>query len=266
MGPRDAGEDTRNAVRTVDRVEAKWNYTGRTFQNMTYTSADMRVGHIAWLLVGAMGCATAGPTTPQSGPPPPQDMDPARALGLWQSNFGAVKIEPNTATGGLQAGGVHGVWQYDRQGQAVVGYFFGTLRGNVLSFQWQEPAKGPSYGAPASPPLGGEGFIVFDQAGRQYSGRWWSSSRDRGGLWNGWRQPVKPYAPNPTAAPEPQQPPMPQSQLQPPQSPPLSSSQQQNPSPQSQPPPLPQPPPVQGPQSPYPVAPRPGPQQPLTYD
>jgi hypothetical protein len=70
---------------------------------------------------------------------------------------------------------------YQRQGQEVVGYFAGNLRGNVLEFRWQEPNN---------PPLTGEGFLVFDVQGRQYSGRWWSDKRDRVGDWNGWRQPA----------------------------------------------------------------------------
>jgi len=74
---------------------------------------------------------------------------------------------------------VQGVWVYQRQGQEVVGYFAGNLRGNVLQFRWQEPN---------TPPLTGEGYLVFDPTGRQYSGRWWSDHRDRVGDWNGWRQ------------------------------------------------------------------------------
>jgi hypothetical protein len=74
---------------------------------------------------------------------------------------------------------VQGVWVYQRQGQEVVGYFAGNLRGNVLQFHWQEPN---------TPPLTGEGYLVFDPTGRQYSGRWWSDRRDRVGEWNGWRQ------------------------------------------------------------------------------
>jgi hypothetical protein len=115
----------------------------------------------------------------QSSPPPAQQMDASRALGLWRSTFGAVKIEPDTSKGGIEAGSVQGIWVYQRQGQEVVGYFAGNLRGNVLQFRWQEPND---------PPLTGEGFLVFDVSGRQYSGRWWSDKRDRVGDWNGWRQ------------------------------------------------------------------------------
>jgi len=110
--------------------------------------------------------------------PPPQQMEAARALGLWRSTFGAVKIEADNSRGGIETGSVHGVWTYQRQGQEIVGYFSGNLRGNVLQFRWQEPNN---------PPLTGEGYLVFDQQGRQYSGRWWSTRHDRVGDWNGWR-------------------------------------------------------------------------------
>jgi hypothetical protein len=106
-------------------------------------------------------------------------MDASQALGLWRSTFGAVKIEPDNSKGGLDSGSLQGIWVYQRQGQEVVGYFAGSLRGNVLQFRWQEPSD---------PPLTGEGFLVFDVQGRQYSGRWWSDRRDRVGDWNGWRQ------------------------------------------------------------------------------
>jgi hypothetical protein len=112
-------------------------------------------------------------------------MDPGQALGLWRSTFGAVKIEADNSKGGLQVGAVQGVWVYQRQGQEVIGYFAGNLRGNVLQFRWQEPNN---------PPLTGEGYLVFDVGGRQYSGRWWSDRRDRVGDWNGWRQSSAPVA------------------------------------------------------------------------
>jgi hypothetical protein len=117
----------------------------------------------------------------QTSAPPPQQMEPNLALGLWRSTFGAVKIEADNSHGGLEAGSVQGIWVYERQGQEIVGYFAGNLRGNVLSFRWQEPNN---------PPLTGEGFLVFDVQGRQYSGRWWSDKRDRVGDWNGWRPPA----------------------------------------------------------------------------
>lgn len=174
----------------------------------------MSLGNVARVVavlaacVAAVGSASSTSNTAQTGgnpppqygqngaggPPPPQQMDPARALGLWRSTFGAVKLEADDAHGGLQVGAVHGVWTYQRQGQEIVGYFAGTLRGNVLQFRWQEPND---------PPLVGEGYLVFDQQGRQYNGRWWTDRRDRVGDWNGWRQtvaqrpdPYAPYAPN----------------------------------------------------------------------
>jgi hypothetical protein len=116
------------------------------------------------------------------GPPPPQQMEPGRSLGLWRSTFGAVKIEADNAKGGIQSGALQGVWVYQRQGQEVIGYFSGTLRGNVLDFRWQEP------GQAGGPPLNGEGWLQFDASGRQYRGRWWSDRKDRVGAWNGWRQ------------------------------------------------------------------------------
>jgi len=106
-------------------------------------------------------------------------MEASRALGLWRSTFGAVKIEADNSKGGLDSGSLQGIWVYQRQGQEVVGYFAGNLRGNVLQFRWEEPSD---------PPLTGEGFLVFDVQGRQYSGRWWSDKRDRVGDWSGWRQ------------------------------------------------------------------------------
>jgi hypothetical protein len=154
----------------------------------------MKLGNVARVVavlagcVAAVGSATSTTNSGQPGqpaynaqnaPPPPQQMEPQRALGLWRSTFGAVKIESDDRNGGLQAGNVQGAWMYQRQGQDVVGVFWGNLRGNVLQFHWQEPNN---------PPLTGEGFLVFDPTGRQYSGRWWSDVRDRVGEWNGWRQ------------------------------------------------------------------------------
>ena len=145
--------------------------------------------------------AMAAPGGPdgQNSPPPSQQMDPERALGLWRSTFGAVKIEPDASHGGLSSGSVQGVWMYQRQGQDVVGYFAGALRGNVLQFRWQEPGE-------QNHPLTGEGFLVFDPQGRQYSGRWWSDHRDRVGDWNGWRPPTgrnQQSAPGPGPGPGP---------------------------------------------------------------
>lgn len=144
-----------------------------------------RVVTVAAACLAAIGSASSNSNAPamqpqaNMSPPPPQQMEPARALGLWRSTFGAVKIEADNSKGGIAAGAVHGVWVYQRRGQEVIGYFAGTLRGNVLDFRWQEPND---------PPLTGAGYLVFEQSGRQYSGRWWSDKRDRVGDWNGWRQ------------------------------------------------------------------------------
>lgn len=126
-------------------------------------------------------------TTATPTPPQPTQMDPSQALGLWKSSFGAVKIETNDQGG---PGGVHGVWVYDRQGQEVIGYFAGALQGNVLQFTWQEPGDNGA-------PLVGAGYLVFDSYGQKFSGRWWTTSRDRTGEWTGWRQPTATAAPPP---------------------------------------------------------------------
>jgi len=144
-----------------------------------------RVALVAASCLAAIGSASsnsntaADPQAAQQSPPQPTQMDAHSALGLWRSTFGAVKIDADNAHGGLTSGAVHGVWEYSRQGQDVIGYFYGTLQGNVLRFKWQEPAN---------PPLTGEGFLVFEQSGAQYHGRWWSDAKDRVGDWNGWRQ------------------------------------------------------------------------------
>jgi hypothetical protein len=120
--------------------------------------------------------------------PPPQQMDQSRALGLWKSSFGAVKIQDDGA------GNLAGVWVYQRAGQDVIGYFGGTIAGNVLQFTWQEPAS-PS-------PLVGEGYLVFDPSGQRFAGRWWTTARDRTGEWSGWRQDASAQPPNGNGYPE----------------------------------------------------------------
>jgi hypothetical protein len=128
-------------------------------------------------------------------------MDIAASLGLWKSNFGAVKIEEDFTAGGPQSGFIHGVWTYQRDGRDVVGVFAGSLRGNLLDFTWQEPAD------PA--PLRGAGTLSFDPAGQSFRGQWWTDNRDRGGEWTGWR-PTAASAPAPTEpAPASDQPPPP---------------------------------------------------------
>ncbi|CAN5700241.1 hypothetical protein BH11MYX2_BH11MYX2_20800 [soil metagenome] len=148
----------------------------------------LRVAFVLAAGIAAAGSASSSSSNPppqyqaqndaQGQAPPPQQMEPATALGLWQSNFGAVKIEADNSKGGIAANAVQGVWIYTRAGQEVIGYFSGTLRGNVLDYRWQEPNN---------PPLTGAGYVVFDPQGRQYDGRWWSDRRDRVGAWNGWR-------------------------------------------------------------------------------
>jgi hypothetical protein len=117
------------------------------------------------------------------GPP----MDPSRALGLWSSSFGPVKIVADE-TGGK--GAVAGVWVYDdRRGKQVIGYFEGTLVGTVLRFRWHEP--GP-------PAVRGDGEIVFDPSGTRFGGGWSNAAGDDGGEWTGWRD--APPAASPPAA------------------------------------------------------------------
>lgn len=121
--------------------------------------------------------APNGGQSEHSNPASSQTMDPTLLLGVWKSNFGPVKIQADTsgATGKLM-----GVWVYDRDGAEVIGYFSGAMRGNVLNFQWQEPSTGK--------PLEGGGYLQFDVQGNSYTGRWWTTDRDRGGDWNGWRE------------------------------------------------------------------------------
>jgi hypothetical protein len=142
------------------------------------------LARLALVLAAAVAAAaSAGSNQNQAGAqvssaPPPQAMDPAMAMGLWKSSFGAVKIEYDPQA---PQGGVQGVWLYDRGGTEVIGMFLGTLRGNVLEFTWQEP--GATGGT-----LDGAGYLVFDPYGQKFSGKWWTTSRDRMGEWTGWRQ------------------------------------------------------------------------------
>ena len=84
-------------------------------------------------LLGAAALALVASSSPKSTPPinaynqqaggdaalpSPQAMDPRAPLGLWNTNFGAVKIEAD-------GGGLHGAWSYDRDSQQVVGFFGG---------------------------------------------------------------------------------------------------------------------------------------------
>jgi hypothetical protein len=142
-----------------------------------------RLALVGAVLLAAAASATQNQGTPVAGnttaPPPTQQMAPSATLGLWKSSFGAVKIEDDLSRGQPGSGALMGVWVYDRGGQEVIGYFAGTLNGNVLDFTWQEPAD------PA--PLQGAGYLVFEPDGSRYSGRWWTNARDRSGEWTGWR-------------------------------------------------------------------------------
>ena len=121
---------------------------------------------------------TQGPPPAMGGNAPvkSQPMAQSAALGLWKSSFGAVKVEADPS----RPGNVRGVWLYDRNGQEVIGYFAGGLSGNTLSFSWEEPTT-------SGPPLQGGGYLVFDPRGKTFQGKWWTTNRDRGGDWSGWR-------------------------------------------------------------------------------
>src|SRR5262245_30230038 len=101
-------------------------------------SLAMNLGNIARVVavgaacLAALGSATSNNNSPavqpqnaNMSPPPPQEMGPSRALGLWRSTFGAVKIEADNTRGGIAAGAVQGIWVYQRRGTEVVGYFSG---------------------------------------------------------------------------------------------------------------------------------------------
>ncbi len=103
-------------------------------------------------------------------------MSDSSALGLWHSSFGAVKIERDDSQ---LANHFMGVWLYERAGQEVIGYFTGSLRGNVFEFTWHEPSQPTD--------LLGAGFLVFDPSGASFSGTWWTEDQSRTGDWNGWR-------------------------------------------------------------------------------
>jgi len=146
----------------------------------------VNVGRVL-LVLGAAFAAAASTTSNSkpavqnaaspSGAPQPTQMDPANAMGLWKSSFGAVKVESD---GRGAMGSVHGVWVYDRGGAEVIGYFAGPLNGNVLEFTWQEPAADGTS-------LAGAGYLVFDPYGQKFTGKWWTNGRDRQGEWTGWR-------------------------------------------------------------------------------
>lgn len=127
----------------------------------------------------------SSPQQSQYSAPTPQSMVPESALGLWMTNFGAVKIERDSSRGG---DAVMGVWRYERGGQEVFGFFAGTLSGNVLSFSWHDPAEPRAYV--------GEGHVEFAADGSRFSGRLWTSDRRNQYQWKGWRHQGQP--PNPS--------------------------------------------------------------------
>lgn len=116
------------------------------------------------------------PGNPAGPLPTPQAMDRSAPLGLWNTNFGAVKIESDGA-------GIHGAWSYDRDGAQVIGYFGGVLDGNLLRLTWREPAQP----LPGVPQLAGEGWLAFDPGGASFAGKWWSNDGQRKGDWTGTR-------------------------------------------------------------------------------
>jgi hypothetical protein len=136
------------------------------------------------LALAVPGAGCVGPTQPSpemarlpppASPPPPMAMNSSQALGLWQSSFGAVKIETDPG----QLDRLMGIWLYDRTGQEVIGFFSGAMRGNVLEFTWHEPAQPRD--------LVGAGFLVFEPDGSRFTGTWWTRDQSRTGDWNGWR-------------------------------------------------------------------------------
>jgi len=142
-----------------------------------------RLGLLALALLLAAGSAATNNNVPQggapagdSGPPPARPMDPVMAVGVYKTNFGPVKIELDEYGSGL-SNGVHGVWVYDREGLEVLGYFYGDMDGNILRFSWEE--------RPSPAPLTGQGYLVFEQDGRSFYGKWWTQARDRVGDWSG---------------------------------------------------------------------------------
>ncbi len=175
-----------------------------------FLSRSAQLAPVAWRAGLAAAVLLAGACMPATEPvypanpglyaaPQPQAMEAPRTLGLWKSNFGAVKLQEDVDRGGPGGGLLQGVWVYQRDGADVIGYFAGKLEGNVLRFTWQEPA-------PAAP-LTGEGYLVFETSGQRFAGRWWTTNRDRMGEWTGWRANAQPGPapanPDPYAQPDP---------------------------------------------------------------
>jgi hypothetical protein len=167
-----------------------------TFAAMIATATRLTLAALAAVALAASASSkkTAPPPTEPAGagawnaaPPPSATLAPGGPTGLWKTTFGAVKIEDDGA------GGVHGAWVYQRDGKDVVGYFGGRLDGNVLRLTWREPAQ-PQ---PGEAQLAGEGWLVFEATADRFSGRWWTTSRDRQGDWTGTRS--VPTTPPPVA-------------------------------------------------------------------
>jgi hypothetical protein len=140
------------------------------------------IGAAALAATASSGSKKAPPSTPGGGgagfaAPAPRHMEAGTEQGLWRSSFGPVKIEVDPRGAGPTD--VQGAWRYMRGADEVIGLFWGSLRGNVLEFEWQEPGQGAS--------LGGRGYLVFDPSGDRFQGKWWTTAQDRSGDWNGWR-------------------------------------------------------------------------------
>ena len=152
----------------------------------------MTIRYIALLFLLLAGLASSSSRGPQprqplhvGQPTQPVDLTPAYqgpkaplaesmnlelALGIWEANFGSVKIERDSTQGKL---GLMGVWVYDKSGSEVIGYFEGRLNGNILEFDWSEPSEGGI--------LRGKGHIRFEPDGRRFVGPWWSEDGKRTG-------------------------------------------------------------------------------------
>lgn len=241
------------------------------FAHMTRLFEVARALALVGACAASLASASSSSSSPPPGyagqqglsPPPPQAMQPNAALGLWMSSFGAVKIGEDLSRGAAGSGNLHGAWTYQdqRSGREIVGYFSGTLRGNVLELRWQEPAL------PA--PLVGSAYLVFDPMGSRFSGRWRTDTGDRGGEWSGWRdtgaqpstpQPASPYPAQPQPYPAQPYPAQPQPYSPYPTQPYPAQPYPAQPQPYS---PYPRPPqPQPYPAQPYPAQPQPYPAQP----
>ena len=183
-------------------------------------------------------------TNSMARPPIPTPMAVEAALGLWNSTFGAVKIEladdavstPGVAPSNGSNQRLQGVWVYQRDGVEVIGYFSGPIAGNVLRFAWNEPGR--------NGPLTGSGYVQFGPQGQSFTGVWQTDDSTRRGTWSGWRttseQPSSDAGrPPPPTTPPPVSPGQPSA---PAPSPVAPSAPTETPAPIEQPPPPPPPP------------------------